>query len=465
MSEQVKTIVQTGKLIIGVTGNIATGKSAVMRLAQEKGALIIDADKIVHHLMDTDANMQAALAVAFGPDIRLQSGRINRKKLGQLVFDDPAALHDLEQMVHPSVRIAIAEQIQETEKAVIFVEAIKLLEGPLAEMCHQVWVTRCHKQRQLERLMICRGLDPETATKRVEVQPPQEEKVAQADVVIDTAGFMRDTEAQFDLYWNRLPAPDDVPAIKLRIPLDTGLVPPAPAAPQKPKPAAKSPEAKSKESPIRLKRPIPKSLKAKLGRKIDKPAPQAAESPATAVPEPQPTTPEPAAPSQSTKSTDHVEVRRARPSDIPSILLLIHKATDGAVRLKRSDMLMALGERSYFIGQTGRQVQAVIGWNIENLVSRVTELYFHPQDVIPDIGTAVFDGIEESADSHICEVIVIFLPADAPETLTQLLTERGYAAADIDKMPATWQSAIRESQPEGTTFIIKVLRERVTHPL
>ncbi len=464
MSEQVKTITQTGKLIIGVTGNIATGKSAVMRLAQERGALTIDADKIVHHLMNTDTNMQAALAVAFGPDIRLENGRINRKKLGQLVFNDPAALHDLEQMVHPSVRINIAEQIQQSAESVIFIEAIKLLEGPLSEMCHQIWVTRCHKQRQLERLMICRGLDPETATKRIEVQPSQEEKVAQADVVIDTGGLMRDTEAQFELSWGRLPAPAEAPPIKLRIPTDTGLVPPVPT------PAASaSPSAKGKDSapktPMRLGRPIPKSLKAKLGRKIEKPGGQeATEEQETAVPE----TPPPQATTKIAKpaaAPGSPDVRRARPSDIPSVLLLIRKATAGAVRLKRSDMLLAFGERSYFIGQTGTEVQAVIGWNIENLVSRVTQLYFHPPEALSKMGTAVFDSIEESAESHICEVIVIFLPENAPEALTSLLQSRGYTTAEMEKMPATWQSAIRESQPDNTTFVVKVLRERVTHPL
>ncbi len=456
MSEQVRTITQTGKLIIGVTGNIATGKSAVMRLAREKGALTIDADKIVHHLMDTDANMQAALAVAFGPDIRLEDGRINRQKLGQLVFNDPAALRDLEQMVHPSVRITIAEQIQQAPETVIFIEAIKLLEGPLAEICHQVWVTRCHKQRQLERLMICRGLDSETATKRIEMQPPQEEKVAQADVVIDTAGLMRDTEAQFALYWKRLPAPADAPPIQLRIPTDTGLVPPVPMPVTSSGVAEGTAGEKPQESPIRLTRPIPKSLKTKLGRKIEKPvAPEGASQPVTATPPPK--TP--------TAAPGSAEVRRARPSDIPSVLLLIHKATEGAARLKRADMMLAFGERSYFIGQKGTSIHAVIGWNIENLVSRVTEIYFHPLEILPEIGPPVFDSIEESADSHICEVIVIFLPPNAPTTLTQMLVARGYTSTELDKLPATWQEAIRESQPEETSYVIKVLRERVTHPL
>ncbi|MCZ7674482.1 MAG: dephospho-CoA kinase [Chloroflexi bacterium] len=135
--------------------------------------------------------------MAFGSEVREENGRINRKKLGEIVFNDPAALRDLETMVHPAVRQVVAQRIQESEAAVVVMEAIKLLEGELAQACHQIWVTRCTKQRQLQRLMICRGWDAETSTMRVKAQPPQEEKVALADVVIDTDGLMTETEAQF----------------------------------------------------------------------------------------------------------------------------------------------------------------------------------------------------------------------------------------------------------------------------
>lgn len=461
MIEQVKTITQTGKLIIGVTGNIATGKSAIMRLAHERGALTIDADKIVHALMDNDPNLQAALAVAFGPDIRFANGRINRRQLGQIVFNDPAALHDLEQMVHPAVRIAIATQVEQTENTIIFIEAIKLLEGPLASMCHQIWVTRCQKQRQLERLVICRGLDAETAAQRITVQPPQEEKVAQADVVIDTSGLMRDTEAQFDLYWERLPDPATAAPVQIHIPVDAGLAPPQPEATAPPPPAPRPPQT---EAPIRLDRPVPKALKSRLGRKIERPArPPEKTAPATAVSPPKPAlSPTHSQPSPSSSAP---LVRRAKPSDVPAMLLLMHKATNGAVQRKRGDLLLALSERSYLIGQSGAEVQAVVGWTIENLIGRVTELYFYPPEVTSGMGTAVLASIEESAHSHMCEAIVIFLPENAPEALRHLVRAQGYAPADLRKLPPTWRGAIQESQPQGSSFVIKVLRERVTHPI
>ncbi|MCP4428914.1 MAG: dephospho-CoA kinase, partial [Chloroflexi bacterium] len=171
MSEQATPTRFSGKLIIGLTGNIATGKSAVMDLAAEQGALTIDTDKIVHELLDNDAKMQAAIAVAFGSEVRLEDGRIDRRALGEIVFNDPRALRDLESMTHPIVGREVAKQIDVGEPDVVFIEAIKLLEGALAKICHQIWVTRCSRQRQLDRLRICRGMDTETAVARIKAQP------------------------------------------------------------------------------------------------------------------------------------------------------------------------------------------------------------------------------------------------------------------------------------------------------
>lgn len=466
MSEHGRTVVQTGKVVVGITGNIATGKSAIMRLARDNAAVTIDADQVVHEIMDADTNMQAAIAVAFGAEVRLPDGRINRRALGKIVFNDQSALRDLEQIVHPIVRAAIAQRIHDSSRPIIFLEAIKLLEGPLVDLCHQVWVTRCPKQRQLERLMICRGLDAETATRRIEAQTPQEEKVAQADVVIDTAGLMRETETQFEMAWSRLPAPETAAPITLQL-LDAETASAALASPQKP-PAPAAPA----KAGIGLDRPIPSSLKKKLGKTVQRsgkpappaPGPETAAEPETARRRERTAVVGPTA-AASAAAAGGVEVRRARPSDIPSIILLIHKATAGAVKLKRADLLLAFGERSYFIGQVGAEIHSVVGWNIENLVGRIDQIYFHPASAIETAGPAMLAEIEQSADRHICEILVAFLPQDAPDALHEMFVTNGYSASEVDKMPVAWRSAIHESQPDATTFVIKVLRERVTHPL
>lgn len=199
-------------VIIGLTGNIATGKSAVTRLAAGRGALVIDADRVVHELLDGDQAIQEAVTAAFGAGVRLADGRIDRAALGRIVFGDPEMLRRLEGITHPAVRAEIARRVAATAASTIVIEAIKLLEGPLAAACDQVWVTACPRETQLERLRVCRGLDEATAVARVDVQAPQAEKIARADVVIDTSGLMTATQAQFEAAWaglaTRAPAID-----------------------------------------------------------------------------------------------------------------------------------------------------------------------------------------------------------------------------------------------------------------
>ena len=200
-----KLSIPEGKFIIGLTGNIATGKSAVMNLAIERGALAIDADKIVHEILDGDTVVQEAIANKFGPTIREADGRIKRPALGKIVFGDAQALRKLEAIIHPAVHRQIMSRINESHSSIVMIEAIKLLEGKLREICHAIWVTRCSRERQLERLRMCRGMDEESALIRIDSQTPQQEKVLQANIVIDTDGLMNDTRRQFEQAWSQIP--------------------------------------------------------------------------------------------------------------------------------------------------------------------------------------------------------------------------------------------------------------------
>ncbi|MBW7959001.1 MAG: dephospho-CoA kinase [Candidatus Promineofilum sp.] len=195
------------RIIIGLTGNIATGKSAVMKLAAEHGALVIDADRVVHELLQRDEDIQTAVVAAFGPEVRLPDGRIDRAAVGRIVFGDEQALRRLEDILHPAVREEIARRVATSEAPIVMIEAIKLLEGPLAAVCDQVWVTTCSRATQLERLRVCRGMDDASAVARVEAQSPQEEKIGRADVVIHTDGLMSATQEQFEVAWSNLSSP------------------------------------------------------------------------------------------------------------------------------------------------------------------------------------------------------------------------------------------------------------------
>lgn len=201
MNEQAAFV---GKIVIGLTGNIATGKSAVMRLAADRGALTIDADKIVHEILNRDQAVQVAIVERFGSAVLLEDGRIDRPALGKIVFNNAQALAHLEQIVHPRVTSRIKRLIQESTASVVLIEAIKLLEGSLWTLCQEIWVTDCSYDTQLQRLQVCRGMEKSAAEARIKAQSPAQEKIARADVVINTDGLMGDTERQFAAAWSRL---------------------------------------------------------------------------------------------------------------------------------------------------------------------------------------------------------------------------------------------------------------------
>jgi dephospho-CoA kinase len=135
-----------------------------------------------------------------GPD-----GALDRARLGEIVFDDPAALARLEAIVHPAV-IALAEgQIAASHESVVLVEAIKLIEsGMVRRLCDVLWVVTAPREVRLERLVRQRGMDRATAQQRIAAQPPEAKKVAQADRVIDNGGAVEETVRQVEQAWQEL---------------------------------------------------------------------------------------------------------------------------------------------------------------------------------------------------------------------------------------------------------------------
>ena len=179
----------TSRLVIGLTGNIATGKSAVAQMLTELGADVIDADRVAHQVMGPGQPAYADIVAAFGDDIAPAGGPINRARLGEIVFADPGALARLEALVHPAVGRRIAELVASSTADVVVIEAIKLLEAGLSlRLCDEVWAVTAPRAAQLSRLMETRGLSHDEAVLRIDAQPSQEVKIAQADVVIDNDG-------------------------------------------------------------------------------------------------------------------------------------------------------------------------------------------------------------------------------------------------------------------------------------
>lgn len=190
------------RLLIGLTGNIATGKSTVARMLRELGAVVIDADQIARDVVRPGQPSLAEIVRVFGSEVLLPNGELDRPKMARLVFSDPDKLRQLEAIIHPVVREAIWREIRaQPNDAVVVIEAIKLFESSWARACDQVWVTHCSPETQVARLIESRGLSPEEARIRVEAQSPQAEKLAQAHVVIDTSHSLEETHRQVMSAW------------------------------------------------------------------------------------------------------------------------------------------------------------------------------------------------------------------------------------------------------------------------
>lgn len=192
-------------LRIGITGPIGCGKSTVASWLAELGGTVVDADELAR---DATAPGEAALHAVFdrfGERYRQPDGSLDRAALGRLVFSDPAALAALEAIVHPAVRARIEMAMAAAEAAgapAIAIEAIKLVEGGLAEMCDEVWLVTCDPDRQLERLL-ARGSDEAEAAQRIAAQDDPAGRLRPAATrVIDTSGDKEETRRRVLEAWS-----------------------------------------------------------------------------------------------------------------------------------------------------------------------------------------------------------------------------------------------------------------------
>ncbi|HLF88680.1 MAG TPA: dephospho-CoA kinase [Anaerolineales bacterium] len=203
-----------GKYVIGLTGNIATGKSVIRRMLEHLGAYGIDADALSHRAMAKGAPGYDPVVQHFGQWILRPDGQIGRTKLGRIAFADPDALKQLETIIHPFVRQAIDVLIRRSTQPVIVIEAIKLLEGGLSNLCDSIWVAQASPETQYTRLLQKRGFSEADARVRITSQSPQAEKVAAADVVINNNGSFEAAWQKVVAAWNAIApaAPEPTPA-------------------------------------------------------------------------------------------------------------------------------------------------------------------------------------------------------------------------------------------------------------
>jgi dephospho-CoA kinase len=191
--------------VVGVTGGIASGKSAVLATLAELGAATIDADTVYHDLIVPGTELNRRLREEFGEQIALPNGEIDRRALAGIVFADPAKLARLDALTHPAVIREIERRINASTASVVAVDAVKLFESRMDRLCDQVWLVVTDRERQIERLMARNGLTRADAERRIDAQPIDPAKADLADAIIDNSGSRDDTRSQVLHLWSTLP--------------------------------------------------------------------------------------------------------------------------------------------------------------------------------------------------------------------------------------------------------------------
>jgi dephospho-CoA kinase len=418
------------KYVIGLTGNIAVGKSVVRQMMQHLGAYTIDADSLSHRAMAPGAPAYKPVVDTFGQFILDADKNIDRKALGNIVFGHPEALAKLEAIVHPIVTQAIATLVTKATQQVVVIEAIKLLEAMPADAIDEVWVVDAAPKTQYIRLVQGRKLTEDEARKRITAQSPQATKLAKATTVIKNDGNVEETWKQVQQAWTTGVATKLKPAAPAA---------PPPAAAPAPAPAAPAPAAPAPAAPT---------------------APAAPPAPAPAAPSPAPAAPA-AAP-------EGVSIKRGMPSNAELIANFINKATNKSVN--RMDIMMAFGQKSYLLAQdSADKILALMGWQVENLITRVDEFYLTDGVQPEPIVQALVVAIEQASKDLQSEVGFVFLPTSALPSIVQTFQQNGYETTTVEqiKIPA-WREAIQEMMTPGNSLQIltKKLREdRVLKPI
>jgi dephospho-CoA kinase len=189
---------------IGLTGGIACGKSTVSHMLVQRGAMLVDADRIAREVVEPGSPVLIQVAERFGADVLLPDGSLNRKKLGEIVFGNTQSLQDLQHLMHPSIRALMHErmtlyELSHPDKLVV-VDVPLLYESELQAMYEAVRGVYVPRDIQLDRLMARDGMSLNEAEQRLNAQIDIELKRTQADIVIDNQGDLEQTQVQVDKF-------------------------------------------------------------------------------------------------------------------------------------------------------------------------------------------------------------------------------------------------------------------------
>jgi dephospho-CoA kinase len=352
-------------------------------MLEHLGAYTIDADALSHRAIAKDAPGYKPVVETFGKWILASDGQINRSKLGSLVFRDPEALSNLENIVHPLVGQAIDLLVQRASQRVVVVEAIKLFESELRAKCDSFWVTYAPEEVQIERLMRKRSLSRDEALNRIHSQGAQSEKIERANTVIRNTGSYDELWKQVTTAWKQV-----------------------------------SPKSDSK--PVVMK-------EAEAG---------------------------------------DFAVQRGRPRDSDAIANILNRLSKGTQKMSKLDVMEAFGDKAFMLLQLNDQTVGLAGWQVENLVSRTTDLYIEPAHISEKALDALITEVERASHDLQCEASLVFPQADLAG-YEDAWKSLGYQKRTPESLGVqAWQDAATESQPPGAVLMFKQLRvDRVLRPI
>jgi dephospho-CoA kinase len=404
--------------LIGLTGNIAAGKSAVCEILQQLGARIVDADLVAHAVLQRGTPAWRSLVEAFGYDILQYDGTVDRRKLGAVVFNDAAKLRTLERITHPAVGTELALlvrdalQAPDAADAIMVIEGVKLYEAGLSEYLDALWVVTATPAEQMRRLMQTRGLSQAEAEARLRSQPPLDEKVKHAAVVIDNSGTIEELRVQVMRAFVQI------------------------------NPERGADKTALLQHWLRLT-PTPALVEARA-------LPQTAAQPAAtkvAVSEPEWT------------------VRRARPSDARMLAELLARIEGKNEPLGRAEILERQGKLGYWLVRAGENTVALAAWQAENLAAIVRELWAENDAQAARAFPLLLQAIEAEANALTCEVVAIVVPPRAANLAQIAAQTGGYTITTVAQLHKLWRGVIEPLLTDNEMFYTKQLREIVTKPI
>lgn len=375
-----------GKYVIGLTGNIGTGKSVIRRMLEHLGAYGIDADALAHRAYAKGAPGYESVVEVFGRYILNKEEQIDRQKLGRLVFSDPEALKQLENIVHPLVNQAIDLLIRRSTQRVIVIETAKLVGTHIADACNSLWVVYAPEEIQLSRLVLNRGMTEKDARQRINIQVLQEAQLGAANVIIKNVSSYEDAWRQVTSAWKKYVS------------------------------SAES-QSPSISEPVHL-------------------------------------------------TLGEVVVQRAGPKQADDIIEVTNRLVHPSTPLTKEAVMAAFGEKAFLLLQIEQSYLGILGWQVENLVSRTTEIALDPALPPAQYIPIMIRQMERASMDLQCEVSLVIVPQSLARQ-DALWKSLGYEPRLPHELGVlAWQEAAEECMCKGCVLFFKQLRtDRVLRPI